>query len=182
MYEKIGRGSGAGSLCKLRHMSSIAPREPNRWLGIDIKAALLAGLIAGVVDLALLAALALAQGEIWANMRMTAAILMGKGVLPPPATFDLVMFIVSSIVHFGLSMVYGLIVAWFVRKSGWAVGLMIGVAVGFGIYVVNYYVFAPLLFPWLSALRGGMVPTLVHPVFGLIAAAAYLKLRRMSAS
>ena len=26
---------------------------------------------------------------------------------------------------------------------------MIGVAVGFGIYVVNYYVFAPLLFPWL---------------------------------
>ena len=55
---------------------------------------------------------------------------------------------------------------------------MVGVAVGFGIYVVNYYVFAPLLFPWLTESRSGMVPTLIHPVFGMIAAAAYLKLRR----
>ena len=59
---------------------------------------------------------------------------------------------------------------------------MIGVAVGFGIYVINYYVFAPLLFPWLSVQRSGLVPTLIHPVFGLVAAAAYLKLRRVSPS
>ena len=73
--------------------------------------------------------------------------------------------------HFGLSLIYGLIVALFVRKSSWRVGLIIGVAVGFGIYVVNYFVFAPLWFPWLIESRGGMVPTLIHPVFGLIAAA-----------
>ncbi len=144
-----------------------------------MKAALLAGLFAGVVDLALLAASALAQGQnVWVNMRHTAAILMGTGVLPPPATFDLLLFIVSTIVHFGLSMIYGVIVAFFVRKANWRIGLMIGVAVGFGIYVVNYYVFAPLLFPWLTESRSGMVPTLIHPVFGMIAAAAYLKLRR----
>jgi hypothetical protein len=81
-------------------------------------------------------------------------------------------------VHFGLSMIYGVIVAFFVRRANWRIGLMIGVAVGFGIYVVNYYVFAPLLFPWLIESRSGMVPTLIHPVFGMIAAAAYLKLRR----
>ena len=55
-----------------------------------------------------------------------------------------------------------------------------GVAVGFGIYVVNYYIFAPLLFPWLSVQRSGMVSTLIHPVFGLIAAAAYIRLRKKS--
>lgn len=155
----------------------------NGWQGIDVRAALLAGFIAGVVDLALLAASALAAGEnVWVNMRMTAAILMGTGVLPPPSTFDPLIFTVSAVVHFGLSLIYGLIVAWFVRRSTWAVGLMIGVAMGAGIYLVNYYLFAPLLFPWLIELRGGMVSTLIHPVFGLVAAAAYLKLRRSKAA
>ncbi len=160
-------------------MSSLTTPGSSRWQGVDIKAALLAGLLAGVVDLALLAASAWTQGQnVWVNMRHTAAILMGTGVLPPPATFDLLLFIVSTIVHFGLSMIYGVIVAFFVRKANWTIGLIIGVAVGFGIYVVNYYVFAPLLFPWLIESRSGMVPTLIHPVFGMIAAAAYLKLRR----
>lgn len=157
-------------------MSSISTVTPR--FGIDIKAALFAGFIAGVIDLALLGAIALAEGNAWGNMRMTAAILMGRDVLPPPATFDPLIFVVSSIVHFGLSLIYGLIVAWFVRKSDWPLGMMIGVAIGFAIYIVNYYVFAPLLFPWLSVQRGGMVSTLIHPVFGLIAAAAYIWLRR----
>ncbi len=160
-------------------MSSLTTPGGSRWQGVDIKAALLAGLLAGVVDLALLAASAWTQGQnVWVNMRHTAAILMGTGVLPPPATFDLLLFIVSTIVHFGLSMIYGVIVAFFVRRTNWTIGLMIGVAVGFGIYIVNYYLFAPLLFPWLIESRSGMVPTLIHPVFGMIAAAAYLKLRR----
>ncbi len=164
-------------------MPSLTTRGRAHWQGVDIQAALLAGLLAGIVDLTLLAASAWAQGEnVWVNMRMTAAILMGTGVLPPPATFDPLLFVVSSIVHFGLSLIYGLIVAWFVRRSGWAVGLMIGVAVGFGIYVVNYYVFAPLMFPWLSVQRSGLVPTLIHPVFGLVAAAVYLKLRRVAST
>ena len=160
-------------------MSSLTTPGGSRWQGVDVKAAVLAGLLAGVVDLALLAASAWTQGQnVWVNMRHTAAILMGTGVLPPPATFDLLLFIVSTIVHFGLSMIYGVIVALFVRKANWTIGLMIGVAVGFGIYLVNYYLFAPLLFPWLIESRSGMVPTLIHPVFGMIAAAAYLKLRR----
>jgi len=164
-------------------MLTLPTSSASRWQGVDVKAALLAGLLAGVVDLSLLAASGWAQGQnVWVNMRETAAILMGAGVLPPPATFDLLLFIVSAIVHFGLSMVYGLIVAFFIRKADWKTGLIIGVAVGFGIYVVNYYVFAPMLFPWLTESRSGMVPTLIHPVFGMIAAAVYLKLRRTTAT
>jgi hypothetical protein len=76
-------------------------------------------------------------------------------------------------------MIYGVIVAFFVRKANWTIGLMIGVvAVGFGIYLVNYYLFAPLAISLVIESRSGMVPTLIHPVFGMIAAAAYLKLRR----
>ena len=161
-------------------MSSALEPNNNRRRSIDVKAALLAGLIAGVVDLALLGAIALAEGNAWVNMRMTAAILMGRAVLPPPATFDPLIFAVSSVVHFGLSLIYGLVVAWFVRRADWALGLMIGAAVGFGIYVVNYYIFAPLMFPWLSVQRSGMVSTLIHPVFGVIAAAAYIWLRNRS--
>jgi hypothetical protein len=164
-------------------MSTLTTPGGSRWQGVDIKAALLGGLLAGLVDLALLAASAWTEGQnVWVNMRHTAAILMGTGVLPPPATFDLLLFIVSTIVHFGLSMIYGVIVAFFVRRANWTIGLMIGVAVGFGIYVVNYYVFAPLLFPWLIESRSGMVPTLIHPVFGMIAAAAYIKLRRATSA
>jgi hypothetical protein len=164
-------------------MSTLTTPGGSRWQGVDIKAALLGGLLAGLVDLALLAASAWTQSQnVWVNMRHTAAILMGTGVLPPPATFDLLLFIVSTIVHFGLSMIYGVIVAFFVRRANWTIGLMIGVAVGFGIYVVNYYVFAPLLFPWLIESRSGMVPTLIHPVFGMIAAAAYIKLRRATSA
>jgi hypothetical protein len=164
-------------------MSSLSTSDRNRWQDIDVTAALLAGLIAGVVDLALLAATAWAQGDnVWVNMRATAAILMGTQVLPPPSTFDPLVFTASAVVHFGLSLIYGVIVAFFVRKSSWAVGLMVGVTVGVGIYVVNFFVFAPLLFPWLIESRGGVVPTLIHPVFGMIAAAAYLKLRRAPAT
>ena len=43
-------------------MSSALEPNNNRRRSIDVKAALLAGLIAGVVDLALLGAIALAEG------------------------------------------------------------------------------------------------------------------------
>lgn len=163
-------------------MSSVTTPARNHWQGIDVKAALVAGLIAGVVDEALLVAGLVLQGAgFWTASRMTAAIVMGAGVLPPPATFDLAVIVVATIVHFGLSVIYALIIAWFVRNSGWNAGLLIGVAAGFAIYVFNFYLVAPLVFPWWIEMRG-LVPTLIHPVFGVTAAAAYMWLRKTPAS
>ncbi len=157
---------------------SITNTPALQWQGIDIKAALLAGIIAGIVDEALLVAGLVLQGAgFWTASRMTAAIVMGAGVLPPPATFDPAVIVVATLVHFGLSIVYALMIAWLVRNSGWNAGLMIGVAAGFAIYVFNFYLVAPLVFPWWIEMRG-LVPTLIHPVFGLTAAAAYLWLRK----
>ncbi len=161
-------------------MSSLTT-PARHWQGIDIRAALLAGIIAGIVDEALLVAGLVLQGAgFWTASRMTAAIVMGEGVLPPPATFDLTVIIVATLVHFGLSVVYALIIAWFLRNSGWNAGLFIGVAAGFAIYVFNFYIVAPFVFPWWIEMRG-LVPTLIHPVFGVTVAAAYFWLRNRSA-
>ena len=42
------------------------------------------------------------------DARLTAAILLGQGVLPPPSTFDTVIMLISALIHFALSIVYGL--------------------------------------------------------------------------
>lgn len=73
---------------------------------IDWKAGLWAGLIAGALDEALLMAVILLQGgSVWAAARMSAAIVLGESVLPPPDTFDLGVMAASTFVHFGLSIV-----------------------------------------------------------------------------
>lgn len=162
-------------------MSSVTTPARHHWQGVDIRAAIWAGIIAGIVDEALLVAGLLLQGAgFWTASRMTAAIVMGEGVLPPPATFDFSVVIVATIVHFGLSLIYALVIAWFVRNSGWNAGLLIGVAAGFAIYFFNFYLVAPLVFPWWIEMRG-LLPTLIHPAFGVTAAAAYLWLRKASA-
>lgn len=140
-------------------------------------AAVWAGLIAGVADqLLLVTGIVLQGGGFWDATRLTASVVLGSGVMPPPSSFDATIVAVATAVHFGLSVIYGLIIAWLVRNANWATGLMIGVAAGFAIYVFNFYVVAPLLFPWWIGTRG-LVATLIHPVFGLTAVASYLWLR-----
>ena len=157
-------------------MSSTVSNNRNRWRGVDVKASLLAGLIAGAVDGILLIAIYAVQGlSPWGAARMNAAILMGPGVLQAP-TIDATILIVSIVVHFGLSLIYALIIAWFVRNSEWTTGLVVGVVAGFVIYIFNFYFIAPLLFPWMIEMRG-LVSTLIHPVFGVTAAAADIWLR-----
>ena len=58
--------------------------------GISAKAALWAAIIAGIVFMMLemIMVPVFMGGSPWGPPRMIAAIGMGKGVLPPPATFD----------------------------------------------------------------------------------------------
>jgi hypothetical protein len=80
---------------------------------IDWKAAAWAGLIAGVGDdLVLTLLLWLFQGvSPWAPPRMIAAMVFGQDVLPPPATFDPVLVMTGSTIHFALAIVYAFIIA-----------------------------------------------------------------------
>ena len=97
----------------------------------DGRAAVWAGVAAGVGS-------ALAQVLLWLaftdafpqalfrDARLTAAILLGQGVLPPPTTFDAVIMLISALIHFALSIVYGLASAWVLARAAVGASLLIG--------------------------------------------------------
>lgn len=149
-----------------------AARTP-RW-----KAAVWAGLIAGVIFIMLemLLVSLIAGGSPWAPVRMMAAILLGQGVLPPPATFDLGVAVAAMVVHSALAVVYGLILSLLIYRLELGPALLIGALFGIGLYVVNFYGFTAV-FPWFAMARNWM-SVLAHALFGLTAAWAYKELAK----
>ncbi|MGI8401887.1 MAG: sodium:proline symporter [Gemmatimonadaceae bacterium] len=105
---------------------------------------------------------------------MIAAIVMGKDVLPPPATFDFGILMAAMAVHFPLSIVFTLILAWIVARFEMGVALFIGAGFGLILYLVNFYGFTAI-FPWFAMARN-WITIFTHIMFGVIAAAAYKKL------
>lgn len=82
--------------------------------GVDLSAAVWAGLIAGMVFLVMEMVLITiaAGGSAWAPPRMMAAIAMGSDVLPGPdnpPTFDLGIVLVGMAVHFVLSVALAIV-------------------------------------------------------------------------
>ena len=139
------------------------------------KAGLLAGLVAGAVELIVLLGLVIGQGiSIWVPVRMTAAIVLGQGVLPPPETFNGGAAGVALTIHFGLSAVYGVVIALLIRSLDRMPALAVGVAFGIAVWLVNYFVLAPSFFPWLIASRGAVQTPFVHAIFGVAAVGVYL--------
>ena len=142
---------------------------------LDVRAAIWAGIIAGVVFMMLEMVLVatVGGGSPWGPPRMIAAIGMGKDVLPPPATFDLGVMIVAMAIHFVLAILLGMILGLIV--SHWKLGLMASIGVGaiFGlaVYLVNFYGFT-VLFPWFAMARTP-ITLLTHVVFGTVLGWAY---------
>ena len=144
----------------------------------DWKAGALAGLLAGAVFLVLEMAMVplFLGGSPWAPPRMMGAIVLGQGVLPPPATFALGVVAAALIVHFFLSAVYGLTVAPVLSRMGTGAALAVGLVFGLLLYAVNFYGFTAV-FPWFANARN-WVTIFSHGVFGLLAALFYLKMKR----
>ena len=142
---------------------------------LDIKAAIWAGIIAGVVFMMLEMVLVatVGGGSPWGSPRMIAAIGMGKDVLPPPATFDLGVMIVAMAIHFVLAILLGMILGLIVSR--WKLGLMASIGVGaiFGlaVYLVNFYGFTAL-FPWFAMARTP-ITLLTHVMFGTVLGWSY---------
>ncbi len=146
---------------------------------IDWSAAIQAGVIAGVVFMVLEMILVplVAGGSPWGPPRMIAAILLGKGVLPPPATFAVGPFMAAMIVHFALSILFGIILALFIRGLGTGRAVLVGLGFGLVLYLVNFYAFTAV-FPWFAAARTP-VTIFTHLVFGGVAAWAYKRLGKL---
>lgn len=143
---------------------------------VDWKAAILAGLIAGVVFLMIeMMLLALTGESTWGPPRMMAAMVMGESVLPPPATFDAIIMMVAMVVHFILSILLAVLCAWVLSlwhlSAGTAIAL--GAAIGLLVYLVNFYLVAAILFPWFAMARN-WISIVSHVGFGAVLAWAYL--------
>lgn len=139
----------------------------------------LAGLVAGAVFMMVeMAMVMMFMGESpWAPPRMMAAMLLGKGVLPPPATFDMGIMMAAMAVHVPLSAIYGLAGAWLIHRFGWGGGVVVGALLGLAIYIVNFHFVAPALFPWFVEARN-WISAVTHLVFGAVLGIFYVALRK----
>ena len=136
------------------------------------------GLIAGVVfliaEMALVATIGGASP--WGPPRMIAAIVLGEGVLPPPATFDFGIVITAMVVHFALSVILGFVLAFLIYRLDLTWALVVGLAFGLAVYLINFYVLTAV-FPWFAMARNG-ITIFAHLLFGLVLAWSYKGLAR----
>lgn len=149
--------------------------------GVSYKAALWAGLVAGAVFMVLEMIMVpmFGGGSPWGPPRMIAAIAMGPDVLPPPATYDLTILMVAMAVHFVLSIVLAVVLAWIVRGRPMGTALIIGGVFGLAVYLFNFYGMT-VVFPWFAMARN-WISIFAHVVFGLAAAWSYLAFSRKAA-
>lgn len=152
--------------------------EPERR-AIHWRAAAGAGIAAGIastlVQLLVWSAVTDSLPEaLFRDSRLAAAIVLGRDVLPPPSSFDLVVMAVASLVHFSLSIAYAAILGFVVHRLAAVAGLLAGVVFGVALYAVNLYGFTAL-FPWFAQVRTWDT-LLAHVVFGAVAAGAYRRL------
>ena len=145
-------------------------------ISINWRAAVYAGIGAGIV--ATVAQLLLwwsfwdvLPGILYRDARLAAAMVMGRGVLPPPASFDWTVMAVATLIHFALSVVYSAVLAGLIARCSPVRALLVGAVYGLVLFAVNMYGFT-LLFPWFTATRD-WITMLTHVVFGVSAAWCY---------
>jgi hypothetical protein len=143
---------------------------------MNARAGVCAGVAAGIVA-------TLAQVFLWIafteafpavlvrDVRLTAAIVLGPGALDPAAVADRQTWIIATLVHFSLSIAYGIVLAAAIHKLGLAASLLAGALFGLAVYTLNMYGFTRL-FPWFEAARDP-ITIAAHLVFGVTAALVY---------
>jgi hypothetical protein len=149
-------------------MAGVARRQ--EWGRVDPVMALVVGIAAGTIA-------TVAQLVLWwlADMplvetllrdaRLTAALLMGRSVLPPPFTAQWDILLVATLIHFVLSVAYALIPALLAARLRIGSVLPIGALYGLAIYVVNLHGLT-LFFPWFAIARD-WITLVAHLVFGM---------------
>lgn len=139
---------------------------------LDWKSAVWSGVISGTVFLFLnMLLFYIYLGSPWIYLRMTAAIVMGEKVLPPPVTPEVSIVVVGSLVHYGISILLALIISLVIYRWGILVGVLGGALLGGGFYLINIYGLS-YFFPWFYVLNSWML-LLSHILFGATAGGVY---------
>lgn len=135
---------------------------------LNVSRAVWAGLIAGIVFMMVEMILVgtLGGGSPWGPPRMIAAMAMGKGVLPPPATFDITILMVAMMIHFVMSIIFAIVFAWVADRMAWSrtTTIVAGMIFGLILYVVNFYGMTAV-FPWFAMARN-WISIFAHVMFG----------------
>jgi hypothetical protein len=147
--------------------------------GIEPFAGVLCGLVAGTAYLAAqMSFTSLVQGDSpWAPLHRMAAILLGPDAATPPFDAPMTLVGIALMIHFTLAIVYGRSVDWLVRGSAPQFAAVLGAALGLGIYVLNFWVLAPIAFPWFEESRS-IVTAMDHVIFGAVAGVSCAHLRQ----
>jgi hypothetical protein len=143
---------------------------------LNWRAALGAGIGAGILatglQIGLWAAFSSGLPEIFfRDARLAAAIVMGPKVLAPPATLDWYVMLIATLVHFTLSIAYGLILSRLIVFLGTPSSLLAGAVFGLLLYALNMYGFTSI-FPWFEAARD-WITAVTHAAFGIAVAGLY---------
>lgn len=155
---------------------------------VDWSAALWAGLLAGTIYLAVLVFVLprFVEGNAWAMVRLLASIVLGEGILAPPATYDLGALVAGVGAHYLLSILFALLVATVLHRYGMVIGVLGGAVFGLALFAINAYGMTAVLpnfmvmqsLPFLlahllfGALAGGIYEMLEVEEFELVEAAA----------
>lgn len=160
-------------MTRTAHASTQDARSRAFW-----RAAVLGGLIGGAVFMMaeMLMVMLIGQSP-WAPPRMIAAMVLGDEVLPPPATFDAGVLATAMMIHFPLSILYGIVIGWIVQRMSRTGALLAGAAIGLAIYLINFYGIASFAFEWFAMARN-WVSLVTHVLFGLVTAWAFVALSR----
>ncbi|MCY7355726.1 MAG: hypothetical protein LH470_11755 [Lysobacter sp.] len=151
--------------------TAVAPR-------INTRAALWAAIVAGAVFMMLemIMVPVFTGGSPWGPPRMIAAIGMGEGVLPPPATFDAGIMMVAMLIHLGLSVILAFLFAFIARGRTVSMATMIGAAFGLVVYLINFYGMTAV-FPWFAMGRG-WIGIFAHVMYGAVLGFVYASIAR----
>ena len=148
----------------------------------DPVAGVLCGLVAGAAYLVVQTSLSVAMqgGSPWAPVQRIAAMLLGDDAAPP-AEFSFVTLGLALLIHFTLSIVYGRIVDWAVDRGSLVQGASRGAAVGAALYLIDFWLLAPLLFPWFEQ-SSRLATPVDHLLFGAVAGVSCVLIRRLRGS
>jgi hypothetical protein len=143
----------------------------------DWRAAILAGLVAGIAFLLLNMALASSLlGNANLPFQLAASLVLGPAVLPPAVGLGSGVFLIGLAVHLVLAIGFTCVIAFCLHRWGIWTGIFGGALFGLALYSINYYFVADFV-PGFAALRGWLMAA-SHIVFGACAGGVYEALER----
>lgn len=142
----------------------------------QLKEAVYAGLIGGLFFMAFQMFFVglITHTNAWTPPKMIGAIILGKNALTT-AGFSFGIVLIGMIVHFALSILFGVILAFFIQTTSAAAATIVGIIYGLILYFVNFYVFTGW-FPWFANARN-WITVLDHLIYGGVAGYAFKKLQ-----